>query len=81
MLEVHFLGESWIEVDNGERIRLYNDMLGSGDDLTIKGLAPFSILIGDASVVKMSFNSSDVDILSRIRSDNSARIVLPRENR
>ena len=81
VLEVHFLGDSWIQIDNAEQTRLYHDMLNMGDDLTIKGTAPFNILIGDASVVEMTFNASEVDVLSRIRSDNSARLILQRENR
>ncbi|MBT5484491.1 MAG: DUF4115 domain-containing protein [Gammaproteobacteria bacterium] len=81
LLEVHFLGDSWIQIDNAEQTRLYHDMLNMGDDLTIKGTAPFNILIGDASVVEMTFNASEVDVLSRIRSDNSARLILQRENR
>ena len=81
LLEVHFLGESWIQVDNAEQTRLYHDMLKMGDDLSIKGTAPFNILVGDASVVEMTFNASEVDVLSRIRSDNSARLLLQRKNR
>lgn len=81
LLEVHFTGASWIEVDNGDNTRLYNDMLETGDDLTIKGKAPFNILIGDASVVDVTFNSRAVDVTSQMRNDNSARIVLEPETR
>lgn len=81
LLEVQFSGASWIEVDNGDNTRLYNDMLNMGDDLTIRGKAPFNILIGDASKVKMTFNSRSVDVLSRARTDNSARITLAPESR
>jgi len=79
MLEVHFTGASWIEVDNGDSIRLYNDMLDTGDDLSIRGKAPFNVLVGDANVVDMTFNSRAVDITARMRNDNSARIVLEPE--
>lgn len=81
LLEVHFSGTSWIEVDNGENTRLYHDMLGTGDDLTIKGKAPFSILVGNANVVDMTFNSRAVDVSSRMRTDNTARIILAPETR
>lgn len=79
LLEVHFSGASWIEVDNGDNTRLYNDMLDSGDDLTIRGKAPFNILIGDANVVDVTFNSRTVDLSNRTRTDNSARILLEPE--
>jgi len=80
LLEVHFLGDSWVEVDNSNSTRLYNDMLGVGDDLTIKGSAPFNVLFGDANVVEVIFNAAQVDLSARIRSDNSARVILQSEN-
>jgi len=80
LLEVHFLGDSWVEVDNSNSTRLYNDMLGVGDDLTIKGSAPFNLLFGDANVVEVIFNAAQVDLSARIRSDNSARVILQSEN-
>lgn len=76
LLEVHFSGASWIEVDDGDNTRLYNDMLDTGDDLTIRGKAPFNILVGDAHMVEITFNSEAVNLAPRIRSDNSARIQL-----
>jgi len=81
MLEVHFSGDSWIEVDDGDNMRLYHDMLYTGDALSIKGKGPFNILIGDANMVDMVFNSRAVDLQSRIRSDNSARIILETQDR
>ena len=80
LLEVHFLGNSWVEVDNSNSTRLYNDMLGVGDDLKIKGSAPFNVLFGDANVVEVIFNAAQVDLSARIRSDNSARVILQSEN-
>lgn len=79
-LAVHFSGASWIEIDNADNNRLYHDMLHEGDDLSLRGKAPFNILIGDANVVELTFNSRQVEI-ARIRSDNSARILLEPENR
>jgi cytoskeleton protein RodZ len=80
-LEVHFSGTSWIEVDNVDNIRLYHDMFNTGDGLTIRGRAPFNILVGDANMVEMTFNSKTVDVMARIRNDNSVRIILAPESR
>jgi len=79
LLQVHFSGASWIEVDNGENTRLYNDMLSNGDDLTIRGMAPFNVLVGDANMVDITFNSRAVDLTPRMRTDHSARIILEPE--
>jgi cytoskeleton protein RodZ len=79
LLEVSFTGASWIEVDNADDTRLYNDLLDSGDDLSIRGKAPFNVLIGDANVVDVTFNSQEIEVTMLIRTDNSARIVLEPE--
>ena len=81
LLEIHFSGTSWIEVDNVENARLYQDILNTGDDLRIRGKAPFNILIGDANMVEMTFNSKKIDILARMRTDNSVRLILAPEDR
>lgn len=81
ILVVHFTGASWIEVDNSDNTRLYNDMLGTGDDLSIRGKAPFSVLVGNAKVVDINFNSRAVDVSSRMRTDNSVRLTLEPETR
>jgi len=65
-----------VEVDDGDRVRLYNDMLRAGDALTVHGQAPFYILLGDARQVEVHLNSEAVDIVADIRSDSTARLVL-----
>lgn len=78
LIDIMTHGRSWIEVDNGEGDRLFNDLLQEGDALHIRSDGPFNILFGDASQVAVDFNDKPVDIGSMIRSDNSARIVLER---
>jgi cytoskeleton protein RodZ len=75
-LRVVFNGNSWIEVDDGRKVRLYNDMLRAGDSLTIRGVAPFHVLLGDASRVQVSLNSAPVDFSADVRDDKTARLVL-----
>ncbi|MDG2175743.1 MAG: DUF4115 domain-containing protein [Gammaproteobacteria bacterium] len=80
-LEIHFSGASWIEVDDVDNVRLYHDMFKTGDNLTIRGHAPFNILVGDANMVEMTFNTKAVDVMTRIRNDNSVRLILAPESR
>lgn len=75
-LQMSFQGNSWIEVDDGSMVRLYNDMLRAGDTLTIRGTAPFHVLLGNAAQVQVSLNAAAVDISKDIRGDNTARLVL-----
>lgn len=78
LIDIITRGRSWIEIDNGEGVRLFNDILQAGDELHIRSNGPFNILFGDASQVAVDFNDEPVDLGSMIRSDNSARIVLER---
>jgi cytoskeleton protein RodZ len=75
-LRVSFNGSSWIEVDDGRMVRLYNDMLSAGDTLTIRGVAPFRVLLGNATQVDMSLNAAVVDFSAEIRGDNTARVII-----
>ncbi|HEY0963079.1 MAG TPA: RodZ domain-containing protein [Pseudomonadales bacterium] len=75
-LSVRFSGNSWIEVDDGNMVRLYNAMLAAGDTLTIRGQAPFRVLLGAASNASVSLNAAPVDFSSAVRADNTARLVL-----
>lgn len=76
LLVLHLSGSSWIEIDNGQNVRLYNDNLHRGDELTIRGEAPFRVLLGNAAMVEMQFNARNVDLASVTRGDNTARLVL-----
>lgn len=75
-LVMEFTGTSWVEVDNRDSVRLYNDNLHAGDRLSIRGEAPFSVLIGNAAAVSVSINSRPVDLEPVIRDDQSARVLL-----
>lgn len=75
-LQLHFAGDSWVEIADGSDTRLYSDMLNSGDTLTILGTAPFQVMLGNARAVQLNFNDSAVDIAASIREDNTARVEL-----
>jgi cytoskeleton protein RodZ len=75
-LLLRFVGDSWVEVDDGANVRLYSDMLNTGDTLTIQGTAPFQVLLGNAANVEVNFNDMAVNIASSIRADNTARVQL-----
>jgi len=68
--------ESWIEVDDRQDSGRFRDSLHAGDQLRIKGTAPFSILLGNARQVELVFNGRVVDVSSNVRSDDSARLTL-----
>ena len=75
-LQLVFSGNSWVEIDDGRNVRLYNEMLRGGDTLLIKGQAPFQLLFGDGRNVAVTFNSVAIDISGSIRSDATSRVTL-----
>lgn len=78
-LELQFAGNSWVEVDDGARVRLYSDMMRDGDALSIKAAAPFHILLGDATGVAVLLNGQPLPIAANIRTDKTARIMISAE--
>lgn len=75
-LRLDFTGSSWVEVDDSDKARLYNDLHDKGDELNIQGLAPFYVLLGDATQVQVTLNAMPVNFNARIRNDNTARFIV-----
>ena len=75
-LQLMFSGNSWVEIDDGRNVRLYNEMLRAGDTLVVQGQAPFQVLLGDGRNVQVNFNSTAIDISTSIRTDSTARLNL-----
>lgn len=78
-LELQFSVNSWVEVDDGARARLYGDMMRNGDVLSIRATAPFYVLLGDATGVSVLLNGQMLPIAANIRSDKTARIRISAE--
>ena len=76
VLLVSFKDQSWIEIVDSSEMRIYRDIRSSGDVLEIMGNAPFDILIGDAAHTNLLFNGAEIDVLSNIRVDHSARFII-----
>lgn len=74
--EFFFEGECWLEVKDGEGDLIYSALNQSGDVLKILGIPPLDILFGKANAVRVEFNGEKVNLESRVRSDNTARLKL-----
>ena len=62
VIVITFAGPSWVEVYGANDERLYYKMGQDGDIASLVGLIPFSVRIGDASVVTVRFNGVVVDL-------------------
>lgn len=75
-IEFLFLGKCWVEVEDGEGYSIYGDLNGEKEILNIYGIAPFKVLLGRATEVKMSYNGEDVDLLEYADNDQTTEIEL-----
>lgn len=68
---LHFLfnGESWVEVRGGDGKVVFSMVNAPGSERIVRGDPPFSLVIGGASGVELSYNGSRVDLASYVNSD------------
>jgi len=53
--------DSWIEVYDANKIKMYQGLARAGDDVKLAGRAPFSVLLGFAPGVAVRFNNDIFD--------------------
>lgn len=75
-VQLEFAEDSWVEVEHRGSNQAHRELRVSGETLLIQGTAPFSILLGNARAVTLTFNGRRVDISSNIRADNTARLSI-----
>jgi len=63
---------SWVEVNDANGVNLYFDLLQQGQQITLKGRAPFKIFLGNAPQVAIKMNDIPVNVDKFIRSNNIA---------
>ena len=77
LLEILFLGESWVEIQNLKEIFAYK-LVESGSTLVIEEEGPFKVIIGNSKNVSLFFNKKNIDLLqSSNRENNVSCVVLP----
>ena len=55
-------GEAWLEVKDGAGRMLISSLNPAGTERTLRGRAPFDIVIGNASSVKLTYDGKPVDL-------------------
>jgi cytoskeleton protein RodZ len=68
---LHFLfnGESWVEVRGRDGKVVFSMINAPGSERIVRGDPPFSLVIGGASGVQLSYNGSRVDLASYVNED------------
>ena len=76
-LLLQFNGTSWAEVRDAAGRVLLSGLVEAGNSQTLDGRPPFEIGLGNAPVVRISYQGQAVDMAPHRRSDNTARLTLP----
>ena len=66
--------DTWADVIDGEGHQMVYDLLRANRTLELTGESPFTVFLGNGHGVEITFNGEDVEVLSRVRSDNTARL-------
>lgn len=61
-LSFGFSGDCWLEIRDASGELIYADLRRAGSSLNVSGIAPFRVLVGDASVVDLRFRNEAVNI-------------------
>jgi cytoskeleton protein RodZ len=67
VLAFSFQGESWVEVVDGRGKALVSRRFNAGESGEAIGRAPFSIVVGNAPQVKMTYNGNEFDLKPHTR--------------
>lgn len=64
-LYLRFSGDCWIEVRDASEALIYADLRRDGDELSLDGQPPFTILVGDARRVDLQYRGEPFEIKTR----------------
>ena len=70
-----FNGQSWVEVRDAEGKVIYSKTNAAGTERRVRGDPPFSVVVGGASGVELTYNGSPID-LAAYATDDVARLQL-----
>jgi cytoskeleton protein RodZ len=74
-IELSFNRESWVEIRDAEGRIVFSQLNPPGTRREVEGVAPFTLVIGNARGVRLRYNESEVDLMPYTRTD-VARLTL-----
>lgn len=76
VLVLEFNDASWVRVEDGSGRRVLNGLIQSGETRSIDDEGPFSIFLGYAPGVDVTFRGETVDVSQYVRGNNTARFTV-----
>lgn len=74
-IKLVFAGQSWVEIKDGRGKIILSEMNPGGSERQIDGVPPFSLVVGNATQVRIAYNGEPVDLAPHMRGD-VARLTL-----
>lgn len=68
-LQFVFDGDAWVEVKDGSGKVVFYQLNPKGSQQSVRGTPPFSLVIGNATHVRLTFNEKPVDLAPHIKVD------------
>ena len=73
VIELHAYDESWVEIVDAANHRLHHNLIQNEQILRLKGVAPFTVFLGNAPAIELQVNGLEVNMNRYIRTNNVAR--------
>jgi cytoskeleton protein RodZ len=68
-LKLIFAGQSWVEIRDGRGKIVFSELNPGGSERQIDGVPPFSLVVGNATQVRIAYNGEPVDLAPHTRGD------------
>jgi len=75
-LQIVVIADSWVEISDASGHRLLYTLIRANEKFKLTGMAPFTVFFGNGYGVEITFNGEEVDLISRVRSDNTVRLEI-----
>jgi len=66
-IALQFDGESWVEITSGNGKLLVSQLHPGGTERVVTGVPPFTVVIGNAQHVRLSYNDKPVDLMPHVK--------------
>lgn len=68
--------DTWADIKDGADNQMVYDLLRANQIMELTGEAPFSVFLGNGYGVEITFNGENVEVSSRVRSNNTVRLQI-----
>ena len=68
-IRLAFIKDAWVEIEDGRGRKIFSQMNAAGTEKIIQGTPPFSVAIGNAAQVRITYNGKPVDLAPHTKVD------------